>query len=150
MERTWRKRTFNPDVPWTPDRASETEAQGLAQGELAPHAASLLMKVLYAARLARLDLFRQVSSLARHVTKWSEDGDRTLHHLYNVLRQKLVGWVGDPLDQVQVAMYAGCRLFWLRSPCAPSSNVISFGVDSAVFQFRCWGPGTRRPQPHQE
>ena len=37
------------------------------RGQLAPHAASVLMKVLYGARIARFDLLRQVNRLARQV-----------------------------------------------------------------------------------
>lgn len=57
-----RKHTFNPDVPWTPDGASGSDAQGLAQGELALHAASTLMKLLCAARLACFVLLRPINS----------------------------------------------------------------------------------------
>ena len=60
---TWCKHIFNPDVPF------ESDAPKLVQGELA---ASVLMKLLYAARLARFDLLRPINSLARHVTKWSK------------------------------------------------------------------------------
>ena len=45
------------------------------RGELAPHAASILMKLLYAARIARFDLLRSINTLARNVTKW------TINHL---------------------------------------------------------------------
>ena len=80
------------------------------QGERAPHAASVPTKLLYAARLARFDLLRPINSLARHVTKWSKEDDKRLHHLMCYVnwskKKKLVVRVGDPLDQIQVAMYA--------------------------------------------
>ena len=110
VECTSCKHTFNPDVPLIPGGADESDAQTLVQGELAPHAASVLMKLLYAARLARFDLLRPINSLARHVTKWSKEDDKRLHHLMCYVnwskKKKLVGCVGDPLDQVQMAMYA--------------------------------------------
>ena len=51
------------------------------RGELAPHAASILMKLLYAARIARFDLLRSINTLARNVTKWTVRDDVRLHHL---------------------------------------------------------------------
>ena len=45
-----------------------------SRGVLAPHAASVLMKLLYAARIARFDL-------ARNVNKWAKKDDAKLHHL---------------------------------------------------------------------
>ena len=52
VECTWCKHTFNPDVPLIPGGADESDEQTIAQGELASHAASVLLKLLYAARLA--------------------------------------------------------------------------------------------------
>ena len=46
------------------------------RGALAPHAASVLMKLLYAARIARVDLLRTINTLARNVTKWSSPNGR--------------------------------------------------------------------------
>ena len=117
VECAWCKHTFNPDVPFIPGGTDETDAQPLVQGKLAPCAASALMKLLYAARLARFDLFRPINSSARHVTKWSKEDDKRLHHLMCYVNEskgkKLVGLVGDSLDQVQVAIcadadFSGC------------------------------------------
>ena len=51
------------------------------KGVLAPIAARVLMKILFAARMARYDLLRAVQGLAARVTKWSADCDRALHRL---------------------------------------------------------------------
>ena len=68
------------------------------------------MKLLYAARLARFDLLRPINALARHVTKWSKEDDKRLHHLMCYVNwskgKKMIGWVGDSLDRIHVAMYA--------------------------------------------
>ena len=86
-------------------------------GELAPHAASVLMKLLYAARIARFDLLRSINMLARNVTKWSKSDDIKLHHLMCYVNttkgQKLIGWVGNKLTDLQIGIfadadYAGC------------------------------------------
>ena len=96
VECTWCKHTFNPDVPFIPGGADDSDAQTIVQGELVPQAASVLMKLLHAARLPG-------SICSDQSTHW-----RVM--LQNGAK-KLVGWVGDPLDQVQVAMYADAASF---------------------------------------
>ena len=80
------------------------------RGELAPHAASILMKLLYAARIARFDLLRSINTLARNVTKWTVKDDVKLHHLMCYVNgsktRKMIGWVGDDLSQLTVDIYA--------------------------------------------
>ena len=90
VECTWCKHTFNPDVPFIPGGTGETDAQPLVQGELAPHAASVLMKLLYAARVARFVLL----PLARHVTKWSKEDDKRLDVLRQLVQTKEAGRLG--------------------------------------------------------
>ena len=55
------------------------------RGKLAPIASRILMKILWAARLARFDLLRAVCHLAQRVTKWTLECDRRL--------QRLVGYM---------------------------------------------------------
>ena len=50
-------------------------------GGLAPIAAKILMKVLYAARVYRYDVLYAVTSLAREVTRWTRACDKRLHRL---------------------------------------------------------------------
>lgn len=50
------------------------------RGELA-NASKILMKVLWASRLARPDVIDWIGDLTRRVTKWSRAGDRRLHRL---------------------------------------------------------------------
>ena len=48
---------------------------------LQPIASKVLMKILFAARMARPDLLRATQSLASRVTKWSIECDIALHRL---------------------------------------------------------------------
>jgi hypothetical protein len=48
------------------------------RGHLADSAASVLMKLLYAARVARFDLLRPVQGLAKWFTKWRKRHDDEL------------------------------------------------------------------------
>ena len=67
------------------------------RGHLAPHAASVLMKLLYGARIARFDLLRQVNRLARNVHRWTDSDDRGLRHLMCYVQHtkhwRMVGWL---------------------------------------------------------
>ena len=80
------------------------------RGRLQPIASKILMKILWAARLARFDLLRAVSHLATFVTKWTSECDRRLHRLIGYIKAtrhyRMVGWVGDKLEQLQPHMFA--------------------------------------------
>jgi hypothetical protein len=73
-------------------------------GALQPIAAKVLMKILYAARMARFDLLRAVNHLACFIAKWTVDCDRRLRRLvcytHAAKHHRMVGWVGDPIDKV--------------------------------------------------
>jgi len=50
-------------------KAAKPKSQPIVPGSMAPHASKVLMKVLYAARMARFDLLRAVGHLACYVSK---------------------------------------------------------------------------------
>ena len=80
------------------------------RGRLAPVAARILMKILYGARCARLDLLRAVSHLACYFTKWTSQCDKRLHQLVcyinSTLHYRMVGWIGDGLTALQPHLFA--------------------------------------------
>ena len=55
------------------------------RGILQPLAAKVLMKILYGARMARLDMLRAVCNLACFVTRWTTDCDAKLHRLVHYI-----------------------------------------------------------------
>jgi hypothetical protein len=63
-------------------------------GALANTAASVLMKCMYAARMARFDLLRPVQGLARYISKWTRRmvPSHVLHILYTILESHGLGW----------------------------------------------------------
>ncbi|MFM7982989.1 MAG: hypothetical protein ACKPKO_27065, partial [Candidatus Fonsibacter sp.] len=73
-------------------------------GTLASVACSLLMKVLWAARLARPDLLRALNHLATKVTKWTSHCDAMMQRLMGYIQATIhlvmVGWVGDSRKQL--------------------------------------------------
>ena len=81
--------------------ARPLEGESAPKGALAPMAARVLMKILFAARMARYDLLTAVQGLAARVTKWSADCEKALHRLicysHSTLDYKLKAFVGDGL-----------------------------------------------------
>ena len=108
-------------------------------GHLAPHAASVLMKLLYGARIARFDLLRQVNRLARNAHRWTDSDDRGLRRLmcyvHHTKHWRTVGWVGDPMDDVRLALYADADF----AGCVDSLRSTSGG------HLNIQGPNTRFP-----
>ena len=78
VECPWCAQSFDPEMPVLHETDSSRpgqDSESLNRGNLAPHAASVLMKLFYAARIARFDLLRSINALARNVTKWTKDDD---------------------------------------------------------------------------
>ena len=80
------------------------------EGILKPVASKILMKILWAARLARPDLLRVISGLATKVCKWTTKEDKALYrvicYIESSMEFQLTGWVGDPLADVSPHLYA--------------------------------------------
>ena len=95
-------------TPFHDNKVAEPLKPNEPQGRLQPIASRVLMKVLFAARMARWDLLRCTQSLASRVTKWSRDCDVGLHRLICYINSSLdvtmQGFIGDRIT--------GCKL-WL-------------------------------------
>ena len=113
VECPWCAHSFDPEMSALNETVNSRPGQDsemLNRGNLAPHAASVLMKLLYAARIARFDLLRSINALARNVTKWTKDDDARLHHLMcyvnSTLSLKMIGWVGDKIEDLSLGLFA--------------------------------------------
>jgi hypothetical protein len=71
---------FNIPSNWASDEALSSP------GKNGRHSASLLMKLLYCARLCRLDCQFAIVSLSRAITKWSALDDRRMEQLFMYMR----------------------------------------------------------------
>ena len=105
------------DTPFLDVEDEPFDPENSPKGVLAPIASKVLMKVLYAARMARWDLLKPVGSLASRVTKWTPACDKQLHRLMCYLNctqdVAMHGWVGDSMEDVWLELYtdadfAGC------------------------------------------
>jgi hypothetical protein len=94
--------------------AATEENEDEPKGELQPIAARILMKILFAARMARYDLLRPTCYLATKITKWSARCDRALHRLVCYINCsldiKMTTWVGDKLSKWELVTYSDADL----------------------------------------
>ena len=90
--------------------ARPTLSEDEKPGKLQPVASKILMKILFAARMARFDLLRATQSLASRVTKWSIECDVALHRLVSYIHctkhHFLEGFIGDAFDECQLWLFA--------------------------------------------
>jgi hypothetical protein len=121
-----------------------------SRGELAANASRILMKALWVARLARPDLLKPITALARHVQSWSVNCDKQLYRLicymYSTPNLKLTGHVGDSLDKVHLRLYVdadfavqyGERVYFLDDARAvpPSEVRVHFSFNHELRAFR--------------
>ena len=80
------------------------------EGKLKPHASQVLMKILYAARMARFDPLRAVNSLATKVTKWDIMCDKMLNRLVCYINSSLdvvmCSWIGNKKGEINIHLFA--------------------------------------------
>ncbi len=112
---------------------------GEPRGVLGNEAAKVLMKVLYAARMARPDLLRATGVLASNITKWSKTHDKMLHRLMCYIKSsldlKMIGWVGDDAADVWLSLYSDADFAGSADHTKSTSGV----------WFRATGPYTSYP-----
>ena len=125
-------------TPFLPEE-SFTEEDETEAGELREDACKVLMKILYGARVARFDLLNATRALASSITKWSRAADKRLHRLVcyisSTLDHTLKGYVGDPLEDLYLRLYADADF----AGCPKTSR-----STSGVFLCLC-GPKTWMP-----
>ena len=101
-------------TPFHDSKIARALQEGEAGGRLQPIASKVLMKVLFAARMARWDLLRATQSLASRVTKWSRDCDTALHRLICYINSSLdtymQGFVGDRISECKLWLF--CDADW--------------------------------------
>ena len=84
------------------------------KGQLADHANSIIMKLLWLGRMSRWDLLRQICLLAGQVSKWSVACDRMLHrliaYLHHTVDHALSVTVGNPSSDWELHLYTDADL----------------------------------------
>jgi len=79
------------------------------RGALAPHAAKIIMKILWVGRVSRYDIYHAVCMLARDISKWTVACDKRLYRLVGFLKkskeQVLCGAVGNHVEECYLAAF---------------------------------------------
>ena len=94
-----------------PGTASEafSDADDEPRGQLNKVAMSILMGVLYAARMARYDLLRITCKLATRMTRWTEKDDkrilRLIRYIHSSYSLRMVGFVGDDVTDMHLSCF---------------------------------------------
>ena len=102
----WKKRGEAPVDPDEDVKGEKPFDGRFLQGD----ASIILMKVLYAARMARYDLLKPIGALASNVTKWDQLCDKKLYrimcYINSSLHLRLLSWVGDQKGDLGPHLYA--------------------------------------------
>jgi hypothetical protein len=98
------------------------------KGLLSDQAARMVLKVLYLARIKRLDLLYSVNVLARDVTRWTVACDKRLHRLISYVNHtkdwSQCCFVGDRFQDCILVMFADAGF----AGCLASSKSTSGGI----------------------
>ena len=113
-----------------------------SRGELADNASKVLMKALWVARLARPDLLRPITALARHVQSWTKNCDKQLYRLicymHSTTDLKLSGFINDPLDKVELHLYVDADFAGSRGDTKSTSGGFLCISGKNTFFPLCW------------
>ena len=100
-------------------------------------AASVIMKIMYAARNCRFDLLRAVGALARRLTKWGELEDRKLRRLIEYTHSphdlQMVGFVDDRPEELELAQYSDAGFVSDKSDGKSTSRMYLVLVGPSTF-----------------
>ena len=125
------------------------------QGKLAKHAAGVLMKILYAAQIARFDLLGTVNRLARRITKWTEEDDAALFtaDLLAATRRPVLGkkvfCVQKKMFSVHFAITEPSQDFVLRKIVLWTKQIVLCTKKCAVYKMKETWAGRCPPRDQQ-
>ena len=98
------------------------------KGSLVAESASIVLKVLYTARMIRPDIYHSVNTLAREVTRWTRACDKRLHRLMCYLHHNsdlvLTCHLGDPAHKLKLALYSDSSFADCLSTSKSCSGVV--------------------------
>ena len=131
-------------TPFHDSKVARPKADDEKSGRLQPIASKVLMKILFAARMARYDLLRATQSLASRVTKWSEDCGVGLHRLVSYINSTLdltmQSFIGDRFRDCQLWLFADADFAGEHdSKSTTGSYMVLVGVSwtKYLFSYQC-------------
>jgi phospholipid/cholesterol/gamma-HCH transport system substrate-binding protein len=123
-------------------------------GVLQPIASRILMKILYAARMARPDLLKATCFLATKVTKWDDACDKLLYRLVcyinSTLDVHMSGWIGDHPDDLELVLFTDADFAGLSNGAFAAirsegvAQLIEFTAPGGSIQMTGGTPNSKR------
>jgi len=128
-------------TPFLPEGSLVPEDDNV-RGELAPNACKVLMKALWAGRLARPDIVKAITALATKVQKWTRNHDRMLYRLmcymHTTCDHMLIGYVGDKLEDLWLELFVDADFCGDREDAYSTSGGWLVLVGSRTWFPLCW------------
>ena len=139
-------------TPFHDDRIARPAEEGEPQGKLQPIASRVLMKILFAERMAKWDLLRATQSLASLVTKWSRDCDTALRGLVSCINSaldlRMQGFIGDTIAECK--LWPFCDAAWAGEHDSKStSGCALYLVSSNTYYPPTLSAGSKQASPCQ-
>ena len=93
-------KVMSPHLPRIP--SEELDELLSKPGKLAPHAASMVMRLMYGARMAMPSLCVIIGRLSSQISRWTADSDRKLHRVFSYLDGALDKFLTGTLSTADV------------------------------------------------
>lgn len=113
-------------APFLAKVAEQLDELEEAEGQLASSASSILMKLMWIARLARPDVLRATTWLATKIHSWGRACDSHLHrvmcYLYHTQNDLLTGWIADEPKDIYVERFVDADFCGDEQDCDSTSG----------------------------
>eukprot|EP00435_Cladocopium_sp_Y103_P067954 s690_g30.t1 len=129
------------------DSGSLVETDDECVGQLSASAAKLVMKLMWLCRISRPDIMVAINTLARHITRWSANGDKRAARLVGYMSATIdyahIMRVNDPPTKLWLSLYFDSDFGSSADMKSTSGFVLALeGPDSLAILF--WGSKTQR------
>lgn len=99
----------------------------IPHGAMDTQAASTIMTIMHAARMARFDLLRAVCHLVRRLTKWTGLEDKLrkiIEYIHSSYGLRLTGFVGDSPEELSFVQHSDADFASDRADAKSTSGLI--------------------------
>ena len=124
------------------DSGTLVDSDNECLGKLAASSAQLVMKVMWLARISRPDIMVAVTTLARHITRWSSNDDKRASRLFGYLAATLdyahIMCIKDPPAKLWLSLYVDSDFGSSSDMKSTSGFVLALQVPNS-FAVILWG-----------
>ena len=125
------------------DEGSLIASDDESRGQLAPHAAKLVMKLMWLRRVPRPDVMLIINPLAKHITTWSVNDDRRTARLIGYLQltheYAPVVSIQDPPDTISISLFCDADFAGDVHIMKSTSGYVLALTGPSSFALLSWG-----------